>query len=295
MREIVIVSGKGGAGKTSISGAFAHLSANSILCDLDVDTPDLHILLSPQHKEHHEFWSGYEATITPSNCTQCGLCEQVCKFDAVQQINGSYHINPMQCEGCKSCVVQCPANAIEFTQKHCGNWFVSDTRFGTMVHARLFPGEENSGRLVTILKAEARQLAKQTNANLIIADGSPGIGCPVISSLQGVRLAVIVTEPTPSGKHDFERVAKLCDHFSLAVAVIINKANINPQETHNIKTICTQRGYTHVADLPFDSAVTHAMVARKVITEFSDTEFSHLLANAWKKIEQLAEDKYKNF
>ncbi|WP_319467795.1 ATP-binding protein [uncultured Pseudodesulfovibrio sp.] len=291
MHEIVIISGKGGAGKTSITGAFAHLAEKAILCDLDVDAPDLHLLLAPKHTSEEEFRSGNEAVIDPERCTQCGECMERCRFDAIGEEDGQYTVLPFRCEGCKVCVEFCPADAIDFPPRHCGEWYVSDTRFGTMVHAQLFPGEENSGRLVTLLKQQAREMAEDQGLELVLCDGAPGIGCPVISSLAGTDLAVIVTEPTPSGMHDMERVAELCTGFRTKVAVIINKWDINPGMADTIETFCKDKGYTVICRVPHDRAVTDAMVNRQVLTEYDDGELANTLKSAWATTLSLLEDK----
>ena len=227
MREIIIISGKGGTGKTSLTGAFAHLADNKVICDLDVDAPDLHLLLQPAQERREEFYSGHEAVIDGEKCDGCGLCATLCEFGAIRENGAGFVVDPIRCEGCKVCVAFCPAAAIRFPERHCGQWYVSSTRFGPLVHAQLFPGAENSGRLVMVLKQQARELAKSRGADLVLCDGAPGIGCPVISSLSGADLAVAVTEPTPSGRHDLERVAALCRHFQTTFAVIINKYDLN--------------------------------------------------------------------
>ncbi|MGA7876957.1 MAG: 4Fe-4S binding protein [Desulfoferrobacter sp.] len=287
MREVVIISGKGGTGKTSLTGAFAHLANNKVICDLDVDAPDLHLLLSPSHQREEEFWSGYEARIDSDLCDRCGICASMCQFGAIHENDNGFMVDPLRCEGCKVCVAFCPAEAIEFPQKQCGHWYLSSTRFGPMVHAQLFPGEENSGRLVMVLKQQARELAKARDIDLVLCDGAPGIGCPVISSLSGTHLAVAVTEPTPSGRHDLERVADLCKHFRVGFAVIINKYDLNPDETNRIEAFCRERGYPLVAHLPHDPVVTQAMVQTQVVTELPETDFSRELRRTWKRIEDL--------
>jgi len=288
MREILVISGKGGTGKTSLTAAFAHLAKDKIICDLDVDAPDMHILLDPEKVRTERFLSGNEAVIDPGRCAACGLCEEMCRFGAVRAGEETYFIDPLRCEGCKVCVTFCPERAIDFPVKHCGEWYVSRTRFGTMVHAQLFPGEENSGRLVTLLKKEARELAKAEGARLVLCDGTPGIGCPVISSLSGVHLAVVVTEPTPSGRHDFERVAQLCDHFRTRVAVVVNKWDLNPEETERIEAVCRERRYELLARLPHDDAVPRSMVELRTVTEFPETDFARSVRDAWARLETLA-------
>ena len=288
MREIVIISGKGGTGKTSLTAAFAHLSKDRILCDLDVDAPDLHILLQPEPVRREEFRSGHEARIDPTLCTGCGTCESMCRFGAVRRDDGVFSIDPLRCEGCKVCVEFCPEGAVEFPERHCGSWSISDTRFGPMVHAQLFPGEENSGLLVSLLKRQARALAEEKGLDLLLCDGAPGIGCPVIASLSGTNLAVIVTEPTPSGRHDLERVAELCGHFRIQVAVILNKFDLNSEEAAKIEAFCRSKGYPVIAQLPHDTVVTRAMVQRKAVTEMEDCGFTEALREAWEQIDQLS-------
>lgn len=288
MREIVVISGKGGTGKTSVCAAFSHLAADKVICDLDVDAPDMHILLDPQVRVKEAFVSGNEAVIDRDACRRCGVCLAHCRFDAVKREGDVYSVDPLRCEGCGVCVALCPARAIAFPDKECGEWYVSDTRFGPLVHAQLYPGQENSGRLVTLLKQQARQLAKDRGLGLVLCDGSPGVGCPVISSLSGASLAVTVVEPTPSGRHDFERVAALCDHFRIPVAVLINKADLNPHEEAAIREVAAARGYTVVGSLPFDPAVTGSMIRRKALTE-TDTPLAATLADIWERVRTLAE------
>jgi MinD superfamily P-loop ATPase len=288
MREIIIISGKGGTGKTSLTGAFAHLADHKIICDLDVDAPDLHLLLQPAREREEEFYSGYEAEVDREMCTACGECATLCQFGAIRENGDGFVVDPLRCEGCKVCVAFCPAAAIRFPAKHCGQWFISSTRFGALVHAQLFPGGENSGRLVMVLKQQARELAKARGASLVLCDGAPGIGCPVISSLSGAHLAVAVTEPTPSGRHDLTRVADLCQHFRVPLAVIINKYDLNQEETRRIEAICEEGEYPVVAHLPHDPVVTRAMLQGLVVTEMPEAPFNHELQHAWARIKVLA-------
>jgi MinD superfamily P-loop ATPase len=291
MPEILVISGKGGTGKTSLTGAFAHLAHNPVICDLDVDAPDLHLLLQPQAQRTEDFFSGNQAVINRDLCTECGLCQQMCRFQAITTQAGGLVVDERRCEGCKVCVHFCPSQAIDFPAKHCGRWFISQTRFGPMVHAQLFPGQENSGRLVALLRQQARDLAQSQGRSLILCDGTPGIGCPVISSLTGVDLAVVVTEPTPSGRHDLERVVELCGHFRVPAAVIINKHDINHGQSDHIERYCARMGLPLIAKLPHDPVVTRAMLAGQVVTEYQSHGLSDLIRGTWQALETLASHK----
>lgn len=287
MREITIISGKGGTGKTSLTAAFASLASNHIVCDLDVDAADLHILLNPQYISQEEFISGNEAVINLDKCIRCGKCSTLCKFDAIhksKELKGPV-INPAKCEGCKVCVSFCPVGAIDFPERHCGEWYISNAKFSTMVHAKLFPGEENSGLLVSLLRKKAKELAEKDNKDLILCDGSPGIGCPVIASITGTDLAVIVTEPSPSGKHDMERVLKLCKHFNVPAKVIINKYDLSNEYTKIIEDFCLENNIKLIAKIPYNKVVTDSMVEGETIIEYgNNSDFSKIIKNAWNKI-----------
>lgn len=289
MRELVVISGKGGTGKTSLTAAFAHLAQGAVLCDLDVDAPDLHLLAAPTIQRRGPFLSGHVAEIDPERCTGCGTCAEVCAFGAIRLENGGAVVDPTHCEGCKACVVLCPREAIDFPDRLCGTWFESETRFGPMVHALLDPGQENSGKLVTLLKAKAREQAAQRGASLILSDGAPGIGCPVISSLSQASLVLLVTEPTPSGLHDLERVADLCRHFRLKSAVLINKADLSPDYQARIHAFCDTRGIPVVGQLPHDPAVTLAMVQGQAVTEGAETSFNDEVRRIWSALLSLLE------
>lgn len=286
MREIVIISGKGGTGKTTVSAAFAHLAQNKVVCDLDVDAPDLHILLQPTVQEHNAFISGHKAYIRQEDCVQCGKCAQLCAFGAINKKADCPVVDSLRCEGCGVCVALCPQKAIDYPESHCGDWYVSHSRFGAMVHAQLFPGEENSGRLVSLLKAEARVRAKALGLHTLLCDGSPGVGCPVIASLSGAGIAVGVIEPTPSGRHDFMRIANLCKHFRVPLAVIINKADLNKKEAETITAHCMEQGYMVLGHLPFDPIVTKAMVQRQALTEFDNT-IGNSLKGMWSALQAM--------
>ena len=288
MVEIVVLSGKGGTGKTSLTAAFAHLASNHVICDLDVDAPDLHLILRPENTRPEAFFAGHKAMIIEQKCENCGICAQMCRYGAVSEASQYPVIDHLKCEGCKVCVAFCPSNAIDFREKQCGNWFQSDTRFGPMIHAQLFAAEENSGRLVALLREKAKEIARQKELNLILSDGPPGIGCPVISSLSGASLAVLVTEPTPSGRHDLERVAGLCAHFRIPAGVIINKSDLNKMQADSIETYCAKQGLTLLGRLPHDPVITHAMINAQAITEYQQGAFAEQVADIWNEIRDLS-------
>ncbi len=285
MKEIVCISGKGGTGKTSLTAAFAHLAENKVVCDLDVDAPDLHLIVKPQILAAEEFFSGNEARIDPERCDGCGLCAELCRFAAVVETDGAYAVDPLRCEGCKLCVAMCPAGAIDFPQRHCGRWFRSESRFGPVFHAQLFPGEENSGRLVALLRRQAREAAGRAGCSLVLCDGTPGIGCPVISSLSGADLAVIISEPTVSGRHDLERVADLCAHFSIPAAVIVNKADLNADACREIESFCRARGIALAGKIAHDEQFVTAMIREKAVTELPGSAVADRIRQIWSRIE----------
>ncbi len=288
MPEITIISGKGGTGKTSLTGALAHLAENHVICDLDVDAPDLHLLLDPEHEKVEEFYSGHTPFIDLERCTDCGECIQRCRFNAIDRTPDGPIVDLIACEGCKVCVHFCPVEAIDWNKRHCGQWYISRTRFGPMVHAQLFPGQENSGLLVSLLRGQARELAEEKGLDLILSDGAPGIGCPVISSLTGTDLAVIVTEPTPSGLHDLKRVADLCVHFNIPAAVIINKWDLNREQSLSIEDWCAEKRIEVVGKLRYNPAFTKAMVERQVITEYKSGGMATEVRTIWQNIRNLA-------
>lgn len=280
MKEVVVLSGKGGTGKTSIVGAFAFLAENKVIVDGDVDAADLHLLLQPKSREEHEFWSGQTAVIDVNRCTHCGLCEQLCRFDAIHDLV----VDVTSCEGCGFCANVCPAEAITMKQNQAGHWFISDTAYGTLVHARLGIAQENSGKLVAVVRQQAKNIAEESGANLIISDGPPGIGCPVISSLSGTDLALLVTEPTLSGQHDLERVIGVCQHFGVPALVCINKYDINKDNTRCIEDYCRRQGITIAAKISYDSIVTEAMVHGKTVMEYRPDGTAQCIEKLWNEI-----------
>ena len=281
MKEVVILSGKGGTGKTSIVGSFAAIAQNKVMADCDVDAADLHLLLSPSIKEENEFLSGQVAVIDKDKCIECDLCQNICRFDAIHD----YSVDPISCEGCGFCSHICPVEAITMNECKAGDWFVSDTKYGPLVNARLGIAQENSGKLVALVRQQAKELAEKNGLDYVISDGPPGIGCPVISSLSGVSLALIVTEPTLSGIHDMERVLDVCKHFGVPAMVCINKYDINDVNTIAIHDYCRERGVDVVAMIPFDNAVTEAMVKGVSVVEYSDGRVTREIKSLWQNID----------
>ena len=282
IREIVIVSGKGGTGKTSLAAAFAALAKNGILCDADVDAADLHLLMQPEVKERTDFMGGSKAVINPDLCTGCGTCLTLCRFDA---ISDRYEVDPIRCEGCGVCVDFCPEQAIDFPVQRCGEWYISATRFGPMVHARLGIAEENSGRLVSLVRKETRQLAEERGLDLILTDGPPGIGCPVIAAIGGATALVIVVEPTVSGIHDLQRVVDLAAHFRVPGLVIVNKYDLNVEMTEAIEKLAVQRNLVVLGRVPFDPVFTRSMVQGQTLFEYgAETPTRQVVRDIWAKI-----------
>ena len=264
VKELVVISGKGGTGKTSLMAAFAALAGQMVVCDADVDAADLHLLANPDIIKRHRFIGGGEAVINEERCTQCGLCRQLCRWHA---INEQFEVDLIDCEGCGVCVDLCPEKAIDFPTKTCGEWYVSNCRFGPMVHARLGIAEENSGKLVTLVRKEARKIAEEKEMEMILTDGPPGVGCPVIASIGGATALVVVTEPTVTGLHDMDRVLKLSQHFKVPAMVCINKSDLNPSQTEKIREHVLNNHQTLVGEIPFDPGFVKAMVMGKTIIE----------------------------
>jgi len=280
MKEVVILSGKGGTGKTSIAASLAVLAQNKVLADCDVDAADLYLLLRPKVKKSEEFWSGQVAFINKEKCTECGLCQEVCRFGAIKD----YFVDEISCEGCGFCCRICPVDAITMQPCMAGHWFVSDTEYGTLVHARLGIAQENSGKLVTVVRNNAKLVAEGQNIDWIISDGPPGIGCPAIASLSGASLALLVTEPTLSGIHDLERVLGLCRHFGILPVVCINKYDINEENSYRIEDYCHQEGVEVAAKIPFDNVVTEALVHGLPVVEYSSNRVALQIRELWQII-----------
>ncbi|MBT3177766.1 MAG: P-loop NTPase [Desulfobacula sp.] len=282
MRELVILSGKGGTGKTSLTAAFASFSSDMILCDADVDAADLHLLMAPDIQQKTDFQGGNEAIINPDKCTRCGLCIELCRFDAVKS---TFEIDPIECEGCGVCYDLCPEKAIDFPVTTCGEWYISDTRFGPMVHARLGIAQENSGRLVALVRQEARKIVQKNKIDLILTDGPPGIGCPVIASMGQANAILIVAEPTISGIHDLARLAQLAAHFKIPAIVCVNKYDLNLDQTKAIKDLAKEKNITFAGVIPFDKNFTESMIQGKNIIEtYENSQASIAVRKIWEKV-----------
>jgi MinD superfamily P-loop ATPase len=296
VKQLVILSGKGGTGKTSVAAAFAHLahdgpqSLRTVLADADVDAANLELVLEPDQTESHDFVGGSVAVIDPQLCQDCGDCEQACRFDAVlypsfsgREAGGEgYRVDPIACEGCAACVYQCPEEAIHMEPQTVGQWYRSESRYGPLFHAELRPAQENSGKLVTLVKQQARLAALDGDYPLLIVDGPPGIGCPVISAASGADLALIVAEPTAAGIHDMERVLQTTAHFRVPALVCINKADIYPEGAAQIEAYCRERGIEIVGRIPFDESVTDAMVCGEPVTAYCpESPASRALVEIW--------------
>ena len=280
MKEVVALSGKGGTGKTTLLASLAVLARNKVMADCDVDAANLHLLLDPDVGECKEFWGGQVADIDRPRCLECGLCEDVCRFNAIND----FVVDPVACEGCGFCFHVCPEQAIVMKDNLAGHWFISETRYGPLVHARLGIAQENSGRLVTVVRHHARLLAEKRGLELILSDGPPGIGCPAISSLSGAELVLLVTEPTLSGIHDLERVLGVCRHFGAPVVVCINKCDLNESNSALIETTCSEQGIDQVTRIPFDNTVTEALANGVPVVEYSQNSVTDQIVALWESV-----------
>lgn len=285
MHEIAILSGKGGTGKSSLSATLATLASKVVVADCDVDAANLHLVLKPEDYQKEIYVSGEKAVIDHSQCTNCGLCAEYCRFDAIHIQNGQHDIIETACDGCQLCSRVCPVGAISMVSQNKSRWYVGDIINGKMVHARLAPGEDNSGKLVTIVRDQAREVANEIDADLILVDGPPGIGCPVISSLTGTDEVILVTEPTKSGLHDLKRVVELVRQFKLPAYVVINKFDLNLSLSNELETWCQSLQLPVIGKIPFDKLVVDAMVQCKSITDWApDSAVSNEIKNIWNKI-----------
>jgi len=280
MKQLTILSGKGGTGKTTITASFAVLAKNAVVADCDVDAPDLHMLLHPEAIEMQQFKGSKIAVIDETKCIRCGFCRETCVFDA---ITGDLKVDAIACEGCGVCTIACPANAVTLAERVSGSAYISKTKYGFMAHALLGPGEANSGKLVTLVRQNAKILAKKENSDLIIIDGPPGIGCPVIASVTGVDAGLVVTEPTMSGIHDLKRALRLLEHFHVTPFVCVNMYDINRNNTEKIMHFCKENSIEIAGRIPFNPKVTEAMVNGKTIIEYSpESDVAKEIENLWK-------------
>ncbi len=296
MKEITILSGKGGAGKTSVTAALASVAQNTVFCDNDVDASDLHLIFNPKIIEQYKFSSGITEVIQNETCNTCGICKDNCRFEAIKiNDSGRYEINPYLCEGCRLCERICPEKAIRPTENNNNDWFVSDTRFGTLVHARMGPGEENSGRLVTKIRNRAYEIAKQKKADFILNDGPPGIGCSAIASITGTDAVLLVIEPTISGLHDAKRLVQLAKSIDVPISAVINKYNINRTVTKEVEDYLIENKIPIIGKLPFTKKMVESMVAGKTIIEFDEQDtFNRSFFSIWNKIINMDESVVKN-
>lgn len=284
MKELTIISGKGGTGKTSIVASLAALSENKVIVDADVDAADLHLVIAPDVKHEEDFQGGCIAVIDPDRCTQCGDCLERCQFGAISE---DFVVDKISCEGCGVCVHFCPAGAIDFPRQTCGRWYVSDTRHGTMVHARLGIAEENSGLLVSLLRKEAKRLAEENGNDLILLDGPPGIGCPVISSVTNASAVLVISEPTMSGLHDLKRVNELAAFLKVPVMFCINKYDINEDLAQEIKQYGGKNNMDFVGAIPYDKDMTAAMVHQQSLVEYSNGEAAQAVKDMWQTVSEI--------
>ncbi len=287
MKELVVISGKGGTGKTSIVAAFAALAGKKVLADCDVDAADLHLVLNPRIKIRKDFSGGKKARILEDNCIACDRCMEECRFDAIRYADNTSdtpRVDPIFCEGCAVCFRVCPANAVSFEPAVNGEWYTSSTNYGPMVHAKLGIAEGNSGKLVTLIRQEAIDIARRDNLDYVIVDGSPGIGCPVIASITGANLVLVVTEPTLSGRHDLLRVAKLTAHFRIPTVVCINKWDINPDITEQIEEEAKEHGIKVAGKIRYDSSFTEAQIMKTSVVEYTGGAVSGDIKSLWQHI-----------
>jgi MinD superfamily P-loop ATPase len=284
MKELTIISGKGGTGKTSITAAFSMLAESSVTADCDVDAADLFLLMHPQKREKENFQSGNEAIISEKDCINCGKCEELCRFDAIVALERRREVNPMNCEGCGVCVHFCPVKAIDFPKRTCGEIYISDTDYGTLVHAKLAVGGENSGKLVAYVRVKSKQIAERENAELILTDGPPGIGCPVIASITGTDAVIIVTEPTLSAQHDLDRIVALSKHFETPYYVIVNKWDINRKITAEISSKCKHDSL--LGYISYDMEFTNAQLVGKSVMEYKKGIAYKEINDIWQKLKE---------
>lgn len=291
MKQLVVLSGKGGAGKTSLVAAFAVLSSmgsgkrSTVLADTDVDASNLELVLNPMEVESKDFRGGQIAVVNQAICQGCGLCETVCRFEAVQLVNGFPAVDPLTCEGCAACRYQCPEEAIDMKEQIAGRWFLSDTPYGPLVHAHLKPARENSGKLVSHVKQRARDLAESEGFELVLIDGPPGIGCPVIAAVSGADLALVIAEASLSGLHDMRRALEMADHFQIPTAVCVNKYDLFPEGLAKIERYCQQHAVEMLGNIPFDESITAAMTSGEPVIHYQpQAPASQAIEKIWKAV-----------
>ena len=282
MKQLTVLSGKGGTGKTTITASLTVLAKNTVVADCDVDAPDLHILLHPKVIKTQEFKGAKLAVIDESKCTECNLCQEKCRFDAITE---EITVDSISCEGCGVCTIVCPVNAISLVERISGHAYISKTEYGFMVHAMLSPGEANSGKLVTLVRQNAKILAEREHSDLIVVDGPPGIGCSVIASVTGADAGLVVAEPTMSGIHDLERALQLLRHFRIPPYVCVNMHDINRDNADKIVSFCRENSIEVVGRIPFNPVVTEAMVNGKPVAKYApESDVAKETAKMWKKI-----------
>ncbi|WP_035589025.1 ATP-binding protein [Hippea jasoniae] len=271
-KELVVISGKGGTGKTTLTASLASVIKNKVIVDADADAANMYILMKPEVKHKELFKGNPKAVINTDRCIKCDQCRQLCRFDAIYvNSDGEYVVDELKCDSCKLCQIACPVEAVDMKDVYSGQWYESETAYGIMVHAKLYPGAENSGNLVTMVKHRAHLIADEKNIEYILVDGSPGIGCPVISTISGANFVIIVTEPTVSGLHDLKRVKKLCDSFKIKSGVVVNKYDLNSQKTEEIEEFAKREGMPFLGRIPFDKCVVDAIVNLQIPYEACDS------------------------
>ena len=291
MRELVVISGKGGTGKTSIVASFAAIAVSKVLADCDVDAADLHLVLEPEIEHTEDFSGGKRAEIITEKCVGCGACYEACRFEAVKRdvdldevVSMAFKTDPISCQGCGVCVRVCPVDAIAFEPAINGQWYRSSTRHGPMVHAKLGIAQENSGKLVSLVRNHAKKIAQENKLELVIIDGSPGIGCPVIASIAGADLVLVVTEPTQSGRHDLQRVSELTRHFDIKSMVCVNKWDLNPDLTAEIEAQAQQNGIGVAGRVRYDNAITEAQIKKMSVVEYSKNGVAEDIRKLWREV-----------
>jgi MinD superfamily P-loop ATPase len=300
MKQLVILSGKGGTGKTSVAAAFSHLAAegpnqiSAVLADVDVDAANLELVVTPRLREREDFWGGQVAAINQAVCANCGDCMDVCRFNAIDESDDLYHVDTIACEGCAACVYHCPSEAITMEKQIAGQWFRSESRFGSLFHAELYPAQENSGKLVTLIKQRARLLALDEGYELVIVDGPPGIGCPVISAVSGADLALIIAEPSVAGVHDMHRILQTTEHFGVRAVVCINKSDLYPEGSAEITSFCQENNYEVIGTIPYDIRVTEAMTQGEPVTVYKPSgSAAQALREVWTRTVSVVRDGQK--